>query len=45
MESFFSYSDEMAPEFEPVEEITSNFDDMITAIISKTPDPRFYEEQ
>lgn len=40
METFFSFSDQIEPPDEPVQELTSNFDDMITAIVIWTPDPR-----
>jgi len=40
MESFYNFSDELAPEFEPVEELGSNFQAMIDAIILGIHDPR-----
>lgn len=43
MENFYPFADEMWPEFEH-EEMTSNFGDMITAILTKTIDPRFLND-
>ena len=43
METFFWFSDQIEAPDEPVQELTSNFDDMITAILTQTPDPRLYE--
>lgn len=40
MESFYNFADEMWPEFEPVEELGSNFSAMIDALILGVHDPR-----
>ena len=45
MESFYHFSDELAPEFEPMEELTSNYEAMVEALISLTPDPRLYVKE
>lgn len=44
MENFYPFADELAPEFEPVEELKSNWEDSIIAILTKTPDPRLTNE-
>lgn len=40
METFFWFSDQIEAPDEPVQELTSNFDDMILWIITWNPDPR-----
>lgn len=45
MERIFLFADEMGPEFEPVEELTSNYESMVEALISQTPDQRLYVKE
>ena len=40
MESFYPFADELAPEFEPVEELQSNWEDSVMSILLGVPDPR-----
>lgn len=43
METVFLFADQIDPP-ETETELTSNYEDMIVAILSQTPDPRFNDE-